>query len=139
MTREDRVVEIADYLRYLDAVARRALAGRSSDAPTITVLGFSQGVATATRWVAQGALEADRLILWAGGVPPDLDLDVVGETLRRCQLTLVLGSQDELIPPGALAEEEERLRRHKIPFTTRRFEGGHHLDSELLQALAVGA
>ena len=45
MTKEDRVREIEDYLAYLDLV-------RATLMPPVplTILGFSQGVATAARW-----------------------------------------------------------------------------------------
>ena len=67
MTREDRLHEIDDYVRYLDAVYG-ALQPRAAK---VTVLGFSQGTATACRWAALGSARIDRLILWGGEVPPD--------------------------------------------------------------------
>src|SRR6267154_2573155 len=87
MTREDRLHEIDDYIRYLDALYRTVASGQS----TVTVLGFSQGTATACRWAAVGASRVDRLILWGGEVPPDLDLT----RLRVPRLTLVYGTRDE--------------------------------------------
>ena len=58
MTREDRLSEIADYIAYLDAVHESILArlGGARRLP-VTVLGFSQGGATAARWVASGGRE----------------------------------------------------------------------------------
>ena len=53
MTREDREREIGDYVRYLDALADRVL-GPLRPGPRVTVLGFSQGVATAARWTVLG-------------------------------------------------------------------------------------
>ena len=52
MTREDRLNEIEDYVAYLDGLAEELGAARHR----MTVLGFSQGVATATRWVVRGAV-----------------------------------------------------------------------------------
>src|SRR5690348_13629606 len=59
MTREDRLNEITDYVRYLDDVA--AAVKRVATKATITVLGFSQGVATACRWVSLGHTPVSRL------------------------------------------------------------------------------
>ena len=42
--------EIADYIGYLDAVAEEAIRRCNSPAVERTVLGFSQGAATAARW-----------------------------------------------------------------------------------------
>src|SRR5438034_9250029 len=58
MTREDRLHEIDDYVRYLDALYRTVASGQA----TVTVLGFSQGTATACRWTALGTSRIDRLI-----------------------------------------------------------------------------
>ena len=54
MTREDRLAEIDDYVPYLDAVSADVF--RSLDRARVTVhaLGYSQGAATASRWVAMG-------------------------------------------------------------------------------------
>ena len=56
MTREDRLNEIRDYVDYLDRLHREVAA--DAEAAPVTVLGFSQGVATAARWVVQGAVRA---------------------------------------------------------------------------------
>ncbi len=47
MTREDRLHEIDDYVRYLDGMYAK-LAPRQA---RVTALGFSQGTATVCRWV----------------------------------------------------------------------------------------
>src|SRR5438874_13785220 len=70
MTREDRLHEIDDYVRYLDAVSRAVTPATAQ----VTALGFSQGTATVCRWAARGSARLERLILWGGEVPPDLDL-----------------------------------------------------------------
>ena len=59
MTREDRLHEIDDYVRYLDALCSAIGAARGA----ITALGFSQGTATVCRWAALGSARIDRLIL----------------------------------------------------------------------------
>src|SRR5919204_6031656 len=46
MTREDRLHEIDDYVRYLDALYREIAPQHSR----VTALGFSQGTATVCRW-----------------------------------------------------------------------------------------
>lgn len=136
MTREDRLNEIDDYVRYLDAVAARVLADWVGAGPRVVVLGFSQGVATAARWVTRGSVAVRRLVLWAGGLPPDLDLARLRAALVNGALTLVVGSRDPLISGAARASEERRLRDSGIPYQLRAFDGGHELDRELLVELA---
>jgi len=130
MTREDRLAEIADYVRYLEAVY--ALVG-AGVARAVTVFGFSQGTATAARWLAQGGARAQRLILWGGEIPPDLDLATARERWSGTTLTLVAGSTDRFITPKVLARDEARLQEHGIAYRVERFEGGHEIVPEVLQ------
>jgi predicted esterase len=135
MTREDRLTEIADYVRYLDAVY--ALVG-AGIARRVTVLGFSQGTATAARWLTQGVAQAHRLILWGGEVPPDLDLAAARERWSGTELTFVAGSTDQFITPKVLARDEARLREHGIAYRVERFEGGHEIVPDVLQRIGEG-
>lgn len=136
MTKADRSHEIEDYVRYLDALYDRLLADGLSDDVPVHVLGFSQGTATACRWVARGEAPAGRLTLWAGGVPPDLDLDAHGSLFAALHLTLVIGTNDEYISDERVAEEEARLDRHAIPHRIIRFEGRHRIDPDVLMRIA---
>ena len=140
MTREDRTREIADYVRYLDGVheAVFAEAGVARQDVRVHVLGFSQGCPTATRWSVLGRHRPDRLILWAGDVPHDLDLAAHAEALRGLDLTLVYGSEDEYISAERVAKEEARLGTHRIPYQKVTFDGPHRLDAEVLEQLAAG-
>jgi predicted esterase len=133
MTREDRRHEIDDYVRYLDALYAEIVPRNAR----VTALGFSQGTATVGRWTAFGSARVDRLIVWGGEVPPDLDLaDArVGERLRAAKLTLVFGSRDQFFTPKIVAATESRLREHKIPYELVRFEGGHEIDDATLRGL----
>jgi predicted esterase len=136
MTREDRLSEIDDYVRYLDALRAVVLRQLGRTAVHVTALGFSQGAATVSRWAARGATGVDRLILWGGELPPDLDLTAAAERFRRLRLLLVVGRDDAYITPKIVAREEERLRSHGIPYEVRWFEGGHEIDGEVLKQVA---
>jgi predicted esterase len=127
MTREDRLHEIDDYVRYLDGVYTK-LAPRTA---RVTALGFSQGTAAVCRWVALGSSRIDRLILWGGEVPPDLDL----KRLRVPSLTLVYGTRDEFFTPKIIAATASRLREHNIPYELVPFDGGHEVDEATLRRL----
>jgi predicted esterase len=138
MTREDRLADIADYVHYLDALQAAIFSRVERGAASLHVLGFSQGTATASRWTALGSGGAppDRLTLWGGEVPPDLDLAVAAERWRGLRLALVVADGDEYITPKVLARDEARLRAHAIPYEVRRFAGGHTIDPAVLGELA---
>ena len=132
MTREDRQNEIHDYVKYLDRLAESlGAAGRS-----VTVLGFSQGVATATRWVVQGGVRPDRLILWGELMPPDLDMERAVTALAGVDVTFVRGDEDRALSSRLVSEEAERLRAAQIEYRTVTYSGGHEIDTETLRGLA---
>jgi len=128
MTKEDRLAEIDDYVRYLDAVYDEV--ARNSK---VTLLGFSQGSATACRWWARAASKIGRLIVWGGEVPPDVELP------RTVQLSLVYGSRDEYFTPKVVTATEARLKQEGIPYTLVPFEGGHEIDPAVLKKVALTA
>jgi len=97
----------------------------------VTALGFSQGTATVCRWTALGSSRIDRLVVWGGEVPPDLDL----KRLRVPSLTLVYGTRDEFFTPKIIAATESRLREHKIAYDLVPFDGGHEIYDATLRRL----
>lgn len=135
MTSAHRTHEIRDYIAYLNRLHAALL--RQGDPNATHVLGFSQGAATACRWVARTPASVDRLTLWAGRVPPDLDLEVHAPTFRTLHLTLVRGTDDPYISTDAWTQLHDRLHAHDIDFDTHTFEGGHRLHTDTLRALAV--
>ena len=138
MTREDRLAEIGDYVRYLDAVYTELLHGGGGDdnGRRVVVFGFSQGTATASRWLAQGKARAGRLILWGGEVPPDLDFTAAHRRWQHTAITLVAGSEDQFVTAKLLARDEQRLREHGIAHRLERFEGVHELLPDVLVRVA---
>jgi predicted esterase len=136
MTREDRERDITDYVEYLDqlvATLRTEIGGR---ALPVVALGFSQGVATVSRWAALGETRLQRLILWGGTLPPDLPLDRGDELFRGAALDMVVGRKDFFVSPAALEKSHAELAGQGIHATLIRFDGGHSLNSDVLRQLA---
>ena len=136
MTKEDRLGEINDYVSFLDAVAARELqpyAGRATP-PRVVVLGFSQGAATASRWIVSGAVRPTHMVLWGGFLPPDVDPGAAA--LRATSIQIVLGSRDRFLSAERLAEEEQRLRAHALPYRLVCYEGGHGIATTTLGEVA---
>ena len=136
MTSEDRSAEIEDYLEYLDRLHEHVFDSVDRDSVTVHALGFSQGAATVCRWAAMGRAEVDRLILWGGLVPPDLDLAQHAARLRAARPVLVVGEEDEFVLDEAVEASRGRLEEAGIPCQIRTFPGGHRLDRATLVALA---
>ena len=138
MTREDRQAEIADYVAYLEQLTSEMRRHLSGAGPRIVVFGFSQGTATVCRWLASSELRADQLVLWAGGIPPELDVAAWSGRLHGAALTLVAGEKDEMVPAGAVVAEGERLSAAGVAFTLLRHPGGHRIEQDALVRLAEG-
>jgi predicted esterase len=134
MTRDDRASDIADYVEYLDVLYDDVVGPSASPAIAINVIGFSQGAATATRWVTHTNRRLDRLVLWGGLLPPETEVEP-GEALRRLRLTLVAGTRDQYVTGTALSSELARLDAAQLPYDTIQFEGGHAINRSVFPRL----
>src|SRR5438132_1025406 len=137
MTREDRLAEIEDYVQYLDAVYQDVFGSLDRSQVTVHALGFSQGAATVGRWTALGRAKVDRLTLWGGEFPPDLDpaLQTVVDRLPAARLSLVYGRAAPAFTPTATRDIADRLRAHDVQYREIPFDGGHELNDGVLKQL----
>ena len=134
MTREDRESEISDYVEYLDALCDEITSTRHVP---VNVLGFSQGAATATRWVLHGRSTIERLVLWGGTMPPETDLARAAGRLAA-PVTLVAGTRDQYISDEIVAAEQARLDKAGIASEVIRFDGGHVVSRSVFPRLLGG-
>lgn len=138
LTRESRDTEIADAHRWLDGV-HDDVVGASwrarGMAPTIGVLGFSQGVATAMRWVASGTVHVRCFVAWAGGLAQDVNPSAFRDKISAADLVLVAGDRDGFATETAREKiREEFATLHDAPREIT-FDGEHHLDATVLSSL----
>ena len=138
LTREDRDHEISDFIGYLNALYDSILDGFDPQKVHITVLGFSQGAATACRWLNAGHVRADRLILWAGYFPQGVSGMIQPETLTNTETHYVYGKEDEYI--REIPNIDGYLNRLKTDIPTLKitaFDGGHRVEPDVLKGLVV--
>jgi predicted esterase len=134
MTSENRLVQIADYVRYLDLVLEEIARGRNLR--RVEVHGFSQGAATASRWVGLGKVRPARLVLWGGGVPPDFDFPAQGEKLSLANLVVIVGDRDQYVSEADVESQRQQLDAAGVRYQLRRFSGGHLIPWMILKELA---
>jgi predicted esterase len=77
----------------------------------------------------------DRLALWAGGAPPDLDFNRFRSSLGAAPLLLLAGRRDRILDEAKLDAEAARLREHGVPFELRSYDAGHRVSAEGLREL----
>lgn len=134
MTRHERESAISNNHDYLNGLLENILL-KYSKKPIIKVLGFSQGAATATRWVSQLPMSVDSLILWSGGFAHDLNLQETGDKLKDTEIMIVLGNNDNLITPESIQKQDEFISMLPLKVKKLQFEGGHDLNIPLLQKI----
>ena len=136
MTREDREAEISDYVGYLDDLYAEIMSDIGHRRVSVTVLGFSQGGATANRWLTRGSSHADRLVMWGCLLASDSDLNQAAAFFRDVELTLVYGTRDQFADTGMIADYEKLMKSHGIPYNVVAFDGGHRMDRATLRSIA---
>lgn len=126
MTKEWREEDIRLNTLNLDLLHDEIL--KSVSPEKITVIGFSQGGATAARWLANGKVDCDHFISWASVYPPDLAVEEHGILARKS--TFVLGTEDEFFPK---ADQEILIADYQSKgINIARFEGTHDIDKQTL-------
>ena len=129
MTREDRESEMKDYIDYLDRLYDTLLpTGYSAK---VVVLGFSQGVATVSRWVYQNKRHIDSLIFYAGEPGNELQNPECISRFTQSRKSMVLGTKDKYFNE-AWAEKFKGLLSG---FEFVSFDGGHEIKTDLLPSL----
>lgn len=134
LTKENTVAETKNDMAYLKAIMEIE---KIPDRCKLIVLGFSQGVSIAMRWVAQRKLPCHHLVLYAGGIPNELQASDFKFLLEaNGKITYIFGDSDEFLTPERRDGELEKLHRlfegNANPFI---FKGGHEIKKELLPAL----
>ena len=136
MTKEDRESDIADYVKYLDQVYNEIALKYTFE--TTTLLGFSQGGATAARWIGLGKSAFDNLILWASVFPPDLPFETLfypTHEKKTKRNILVLGDEDEYSTIEEAKNHLDLLTKQDISVEFVTFNGKHVLNIPVLLKL----
>lgn len=135
MTREDRVTEIGDYVRYLDLLHAHLQGLLPEPVPTVA-LGFSQGCHTLARWAGYGTARPATVVLWGETLPPDLDLSRARAGFAGARLWSVQGREDTHITADLLSREEAQMAEMGVSVERRWHPLGHVVEPETLDALA---
>ena len=125
MTSDDRLLEIDDYVAYLDAVHNSVVSGKHTK---VIILGFSQGAATASRWITKGNVNPEEFVIWGG----EFAFDVTNLPSKLPKIRLVHALQDEFISHQSFLEQSRRLELAGFEVEKLEFEGTHAIEKEIL-------
>lgn len=134
MTREDRLTEIENQQVLLRTIWDKEV-GNVGDRRVI-FFGFSQGVATISRFAAFSKIPFDVLVLWAGTFPPDIPEGGFDHLTGKEEIIYYTAKDDPYFKPEMPGQQREAVTRTmgKDP-QVRYYEGGHKVIPDLLTEL----
>lgn len=135
LTRENTVLETKNVLEYVDMVFETEA---PKPLPRFMVLGYSQGVSIALRWLARKKINCDELVLHSGGIPKELVAEDFRFLKDTAKVTYIYGNQDAFITEAR--KTEENLKGSALfgnRLNIKVFEGKHEVDTEFLSQLAT--
>lgn len=130
LTRENTVLETQNVLNYIDAVFEKEV----SDTPkNLIVLGYSQGVSIAARWVAHRKIQCDKLILHSGGIPKELKPEDFEFLNPSTEVIYLYGNKDQYITEALKTDEELKgSQLFKDRLRSEVFDGIHEVNKEFI-------
>lgn len=133
MTKEDRESDIHDTINWLEILDKEINTNYSFKKKSL--VGFSQGGATAARWQSKGEISADQMIIWASVYPPDLlmEEEIKTNTKNQSKNYFVIGNEDEFY---SVEQQQELVNFYKSKgFDSAIYKGKHDVDSTVLLPL----
>ena len=131
LTKENTQTETENIMHYIDAVLEKeSIPGNKN----FIILGYSQGVSIAMRYVAKRQLQSDKLVLMSGGIPKELVKDDF--KFFNANVKHIYGTHDEYLDEERMRYETNRIKElfdnqvEIIPF-----DGKHIVNVELINSL----
>ena len=136
MTKQDRLNDIKDYVNYLDEVYLE-IKNMVSPSCFIHVLGFSQGVSTAIRWICKSKLQVNSLTLLSGKIPEDIDYNLYSKKINTLNPKIIFGNNDEFYSTKSINDELNFIKSRGLNFKYIEFDGGHKLKKNIITKLGT--
>ncbi|MFI1773537.1 alpha/beta hydrolase [Thalassobellus citreus] len=131
LTKEATAQETENVMRNFDAILE---AESIPDSVNLIVLGYSQGVSVAMRYVAKRQLQCAQLVLHSGGIPKELHAEDFA--FLNAKVNLICGTSDEyLIKDRLQAETKKAHDLFKDQLNVTMFDGKHEVNVEIINGL----
>jgi predicted esterase len=131
MTEKDREVEIEDFCNYIEYLYHFYKNQLPEDVE-VNILGFSQGGATAVRWIERNRPNFKNLFLWGAGFPLDIKYIPMKEYLSDKSLHLVYGHHDPYVTEKRMDAQKILHREQGLQFEITWFDGDHEIVRDVL-------
>ena len=131
LTKDNTIKDMSNILNYFDAIF---MAEKIPKDTNLIVLGYSQGVSVALRYLVHQQLKCNQLIIHSGGIPKELT--AANFNYLKAKVTLTYGKKDEYLDETRIDSEVIRAKElfgnsvSIIPF-----EGKHEVNTKLINQL----
>jgi len=130
LTKENTKTETENVLQYVDAIVA------IEKIPTqinLIILGYSQGVSIASRWIATREIKCDSYIMVSGGFPKELQKEDFSFLSDSTKISHIVGQNDPYFEIAKVDVEKKRVQQilPQIKFNTH--QGGHELNIESIK------
>lgn len=126
MTKDNRENEIENYVAYIENVVTYF---QQRGFSKFNILGFSQGVATVSRFLKLSSIVSfDTAVLWAGEIPAEVDYNQLSNFEK---LFYICGDNDPFFKATAMQEKYSNIAKMQFML----FEGGHVISTAVLKKI----
>lgn len=133
LTRENTELETTNVLAYVQSVWENET--RNASGCRVFVLGYSQGVSIATRWIAKNKIDCQHLILHSGGIPKELKKEDFEHLSEDCKILYLYGDKDPYITEARKTEEQIKGNKLFDNLKVEVFEGKHEVYPAIFPSL----
>lgn len=125
MTKDDREQEIKDQSNYINLALEDTGIDPLSSEYNLVVMGFSQGTATAIRWMVNNGIRPKQLVMWAGSFPHDVDAKKNAEIFQGLPMHYAFGNEDQFLKNVDMDEKLKEMKKTGMQIQAWTFEGKH--------------
>ncbi|MEM6685609.1 MAG: esterase [Bacteroidota bacterium] len=136
LTKENTQAEIKNVMANLNAIYQ---AEQIPEHVNFFVLGFSQGVSVAMRWVARHQIHCDKLMIYAGSIPTELTReDFAFINPQKTKILNIVGLQDEYFTEERMQQEHTKMQSlFGTNYIYKTYEGTHTVSKTALDMLTT--
>lgn len=133
LTREQTTKDMENIIHYFDAIFK---AEGVTKQHKLVIMGYSQGVSVAMRYMIKRKLQAEILIIHSGGVPNELNKEDFA--YFKGPVKLIYGTSDEYLDESRINTEIQKAQNlfgEQLEIIS--FEGKHEVNTNILNQLAI--
>lgn len=134
LTKVDTLEETKNIMEYIDKVYKTEI---NLTPKNLIILGYSQGVSIATRWVASRKINCNHLILHSGGIPVELEPEGFSHLIKTSKIWYTYGNKDPYINDARITKET--LKGNHLfgdLLKIEVFDGIHEINSKIIMKIS---